>query len=52
MSTELPESLPEHTVWREIFAGQNFRGLAAAKDFAKNFSRFDDHKATPTLGVC
>ena len=27
----------EHTVWREIFAGQNFRGLAAGKDFAKNF---------------
>ena len=26
-----------HTIWREIFAGQNFRGLAVGKDFAKNF---------------
>ena len=36
------------TVWREIFAGQNFRGLAAGKDFAKKISRFDDHKAQST----
>ena len=33
-----------YTVWAEIFAGQNFRGLAAGKDLAKIFSRFDDHK--------
>ena len=38
----------KHTVWREIFAGQNFRGLATGKDFAKKFSRFDDHKAHST----
>ena len=29
----------ECTIWREIFAAQNFRGLAAGKDFAKNFFR-------------
>ena len=36
------------TVWQEIFAGQNFRGLAAGKDFSKIFSQFDDHKAQST----
>ena len=26
-----------HTVWREIFTGQNFHGLGAGKDFVKIF---------------